>query len=118
MSAFINGIKINNLQHQLKALSLEVDALQVITGATGISGDLSLNGHNLLQVGALYLSEGVNSHTLTMTGADLTIDNNVVLDDTNYASHITGFLANPAGETLNMAQKNIDGVGILYVGQI
>ena len=90
--SYLNSIKINNLQHQMKSLQSEVDALQLASGSTGISGDLNLNGHNLTNISTLQM-KGLDS-SINPIGLDasenLTFDNSIVLTNSNYSSYING----------------------------
>jgi hypothetical protein len=71
------------------------------------TGNLNMNGHILTDVGGITLSEDMALHTLSISNAELVVDNNIILTDSNYPSYINNVMKNPADESLSMNGNSI-----------
>jgi hypothetical protein len=72
------------------------------------TGNLNMNGHILTDVGGITLSEDMALHTLSISNAELVVDNAIVLTDSNYEAQIGNhYVSNPASQGLDMNFKPI-----------
>ena len=71
------------------------------------TGNLNLGGNGLNDVGGITLIEDINRYTLSISNAELVIDNSIILTDSNYPSYINNIMRNPAVESLAMNDNDI-----------
>lgn len=74
------------------------------------TGNLNLGGNGLNDVGGITLIEDINRYTLSISNAELVVDNNVVLTDSNYPSYINNVMKNPADKSLAMNDNDITSI--------
>ena len=82
---------LNNIQQRQHKMELSIAALMAMNGATGgFNDNLNLNGHDLIETGAVQLqSADASEHELTLdANKNLIFDNNILLTNNNYPDYI------------------------------